>query len=39
MRKDIAWQCQDTQWKLTIVGLIIGWLLGALGILIALLKR
>jgi hypothetical protein len=39
MRKDIAWQRQETQWKLTIVGLIIGWLLGALGILIAVLRR
>lgn len=39
MRKDIAWQRQETQWKLTIVGLIIGWLLGTLGILIALFRK
>jgi hypothetical protein len=41
-RKDIEWQRQSTQWKLTIVGIIIGWIFGALGIvigLIALLRK
>jgi len=38
-RQDIAWERQQTQWTLTKVGLIIGWVLGALGIVIALFKR
>jgi len=41
-RKDVAWQRQNTQWKLTIAGMIIGWILGTAGILIglfALLKK
>jgi len=36
MRKDIEWQRQNTQWKLTIVGMIVGWVLGASGIVIAI---
>src|SRR6266568_4997467 len=34
-RQDIAWKRQNTQWKLTIAGLIIGWILGISGIVIA----
>ncbi|HYR76592.1 MAG TPA: hypothetical protein VEM96_12205 [Pyrinomonadaceae bacterium] len=42
MRKDIEWRRKESQWKLTIAGMIVGWVLGALGILIglfALLKK
>jgi hypothetical protein len=35
-RKNLEWQQKQTQWKLTIAGLIIGWVLGALGIVIGL---
>ena len=41
-RKDTEWERKGTQWKLTIVGMIVGWVLGSLGILIglfALLKK
>jgi hypothetical protein len=38
-RKDIAWQRQETQWKITIAGVIIGWLLGIAGILIAIFRK
>jgi len=41
-RRDVEWLRQGTQWKLTIAGVIVGWILGALGILIglfALLKK
>lgn len=37
-RKDIAWQRQEKQWKLTIAGVILGWVLGIAGILIAIFK-
>src|SRR5881275_3349707 len=35
-RQDIAWERQQTQWTLTKWGVIIGWVLGLAGILIAL---
>jgi hypothetical protein len=38
-RKDIAWERQQTQWTLTKWGLVIGWILGLAGILIALFKN
>lgn len=38
-RKDVLWQRQHTQWKLTIAGVITGWLLGIAGILIAIFKE
>ena len=37
-RKDVLWQRQNTQWKLTIAGVIIGWILGISGIVIALIS-
>jgi hypothetical protein len=33
-RKDIEWQRKAIHWKLTIAGMIVGWVLGALGIVI-----
>jgi hypothetical protein len=36
-RKDIEWQRQKTQWKLTIAGIVIGWVLGVSGIIVAIL--
>ncbi|HXT61982.1 MAG TPA: hypothetical protein VN696_03000 [Pyrinomonadaceae bacterium] len=38
-RKDIAWARQQTQWTLTKWGVIIGWVLGLAGILIAIFKH
>ena len=37
-RKDIEWQRQATQWKLTVVGVIIGWIQGIAGIVIAVIS-
>lgn len=37
-RKDIEWQRQATQWKLTVAGVIIGWILGISGIVIAVIS-
>ena len=37
-RQDIAWERQTTQWKLTIAGVIIGWILGISGIVIAIVS-
>jgi len=37
-RKDIQWQRQNTQWKLTIAGVIIGWVPGISGIVIAIIS-
>lgn len=38
-RQDIAWERQQTQWTLTKWGVIIGWILGLAGIVIAILKK
>lgn len=38
-RKDVEWKLKETQWKLTIAGIVVGWLLGAAGILIAIFKK
>ena len=37
-RKDIEWKRQNTQWKLTIAGIIIGWILGISGIVVAVVS-
>lgn len=37
-RKDIQWKRQNTQWKLTIAGVIVGWILGISGIVIAIIS-
>lgn len=38
VRKDIQWERQNTQWKLTVAGVIIGWILGLSGIVIAVIS-
>ncbi|MGZ5436379.1 MAG: hypothetical protein ACXWID_11475 [Pyrinomonadaceae bacterium] len=37
-RRDIEWERKNTQWKLTIAGVIIGWVLGVGGIIIAVIS-
>lgn len=37
-RQDVAWKRQNIQWKLTIAGVIIGWILGLSGIVIAVIS-
>jgi len=33
-RRNIEWRQKQTQWNLTLAGLIVGWVLGARGIVI-----
>lgn len=37
-RQDVAWARQQTQWKLTVAGVIIGWVLGIAGIVVAVIS-
>lgn len=37
-RRDIEWEHKNTQWKLTVAGVIIGWVLGVAGIIIAVIS-
>lgn len=36
VRKDIAWRRQETLWKFTIAGMIVGWVFGIAGIIISI---
>lgn len=38
LREDVLWKRQNTQWKFTIAGVIIGWILGLSGIVIAIVS-
>ena len=38
IRRDVLWERQKTQWKLTIAGLIVGWILGLSGIVLAIIS-
>ena len=36
-RQDVEWRRKNTQWRLTVIGTVIGWIMGLAGILIAVI--